>query len=144
MQILAFNFDKISAERKDSLKGKVEINSNINITSITSEKVAIVKDESSVALKFNFDFTVAYNPDFAELKFTGSILTVFDKEESKEVLKKWKDKKISDNVRIVLFNFILTKCNLKALQLEEDINIPTHVPLPKIMPPENKEKSYTG
>jgi len=56
---------------------------------------------------------------------------------------KWKNKKISDDIRMPLFNMILTKCNLKALQFEEEFALPTHVPMPRLSPQENNQ-SYVG
>jgi len=55
-----------------------------------------------------------------------------DPGKSKEVLKKWKDKEIPEDFRLVLFNIILKKSSLRALQLEEEMNLPTHFPLPSI------------
>jgi hypothetical protein len=50
----------------------------------------------------------------------------------KSVLKDWKEKKVSDDFKIKLFNQILNKCNLKALQLEDELNIPPHFRLPTL------------
>lgn len=140
MQILGFNFEKIKAERHKQLEGKIEISSNIDITEISQEKLELVKEQTP--LKFIFQFTVKYKPDLAEIVFQGAVLFVTDKDKAKDILKKWKTKKIDDEVRIPLFNFIMNKCNLKALQLEEDLTLPTHIPLPRIQPHDNK--SYTG
>ena len=140
MQIIGFNFEKIEAERKKAPAGKIEINSNINIRAISQEKISMIKDED--VLKFAFDFSVTYKPDVADVKFNGYVLATVDKKETKDILKKWKTKKIPENLRIFLYNFILTKSNLKALQLEEELGLPTHVPLPRIQP--QHDTSYTG
>ena len=132
MQIIGFNFEKISGERKKIPQGKIEIKSNINVKSISPEKIELLKDKD--VLKFNFEFTVDYEPNIASLVFEGFILVIIEKEKVKDILKKWKNKKISEEVRLPLFNLILTKCNLKALQIEEELGLPTHVPLPKITP----------
>lgn len=137
MQIIGFNFEKISVEKKKQLGGKIEIKQNINIKEISSEKIDLFKDKD--ALKFGFEFIVNYSPDIAELKFTGIVVSVMEKEKTKEILKKWKNKKISDDVRLPLFNFILTKCNIKALQFEEEFNLPMHIPMPKLNPPQNNQ-----
>jgi hypothetical protein len=137
MQVIGFNFEKISAEKKKMPEGKVEIKSNIDIKSITTDKVDIIKDKE--ALKFSFEFVVDYTPGIAELKFDGFVLTIQEKDKSKDILKKWKTKKLSDEVRLPLFNLILTKCNLKALQLEEELGLPTHVPMPRLAPPQNNQ-----
>jgi hypothetical protein len=137
MQVIGFNFEKISAERKKTPEGKIEIKSNINIKSITQDKVELIKDKD--VLKFGFEFSVDYTPGIAELKFEGSVLIIFEKDKTKDILKKWKTKKISDEIRLPLYNMILTKSNLKALQLEEELGLPTHVPMPRLAPPQNSQ-----
>jgi len=137
MQVIGFNFEKISAEKKKMPEGKIEIKSNINIKDIAHDKVELIKDKD--ALKFTFEFFVDYTPNIAELKFQGSILVILEKDKSKEILKKWKSKKLDDNMRLPLFNIILTKCNLKSLQLEEELGLPTHVPMPRLAPPQNNQ-----
>ena len=138
MQIIGFNFEKISGERKKIPQGKIEIKSNINVKSISPEKIELLKDKD--VLKFNFEFTVDYEPNIASLVFEGFILVIIEKEKVKDILKKWKNKKISEEVRLPLFNLILTKCNLKALQIEEEFGLPTHVPLPRLQPPQQGQK----
>ena len=140
MQIIGFNFEKIHAERKNPSKDKIEISSNINISSITEEKTNFIKDQE--VLKFNFDFSVDYKTNVAEILFQGFVLLSLEKGKAKEIIKKWKTKKLSDDVRIPLFNFILTKSNIKALHLSEELNLPPHIPMPKIKPAEDVK--YTG
>jgi len=142
-RIIGFNFTEISAQRKKPQEGKIEINVNIDIESITSEKIDLVKDPDQEALKFDFKFTVSYKPELANIVLRGTVLSMINKEKSKEIIKKWKSKKIEEDTKIPLFNFILTKCNLRALQLEEELNLPTHVPLPRIQP-EKSDTAYTG
>ena len=78
MQVIGFNFEKISAERKKAPAGKLEIKSNINLKSITEEKISMIKDKD--VLKFSFEFTIDYHPGIAELKFDGFVLTMVEKE----------------------------------------------------------------
>ncbi len=141
MQVIGFSFEKISVERKKAPQGKVEINSNINIKSIGPEKIELIKDKD--VLKFNFEFSVNYTPDIARVLFEGFILAIIKKEKVKEILKKWKAKKISEEFKLPLFNLILTKCNLKALQFEEELGLPTHVPLPRLQP-SKPEQGYVA
>lgn len=137
MRVIGFNFEKISAERKKIPEGKIEIKSNINVKSISQEKLELLKDKD--VLKFSFEFTIDYSPDMAKLSFEGFALVILEKDKVKEILKKWKTKKLADDVRLPLFNLIMTKCNLKALQFEEELGLPTHVPMPKIAPPQNNQ-----
>lgn len=144
MQIIGFNLEKISAERKSNLENKLKINSNLEILEIKTEKIDIVKEKN--VSKFSFKFTISYQPDFASISFQGFLLMLLGKDQQKRLLKSWKKKEIPNEVRLPLFNTILTKCNLRALQLEEELNLPTHIPMPKLAPqqnPENQEKQST-
>ena len=143
MQIIGFNFEKIQAERKNNAKGKIEISSNINIKSVTQESLDLVKEKPT--LKFSFEFSLNYKPDIASLLFQGFVISIFEKEQAREILKKFKSKKISDEVRIPLFNFILSKCNLRALQFEEELSLPFHIPFPRIShSQQSNNTNYTG
>jgi len=137
MQVIGFNFEKISAERKKAPEGKIEIKSNIDVKDIKEDKIELIKDKE--VLKFTFEFTVEYSPGIAEIKFQGSILAIVEKEKIKDILKKWKTKKLADEIRLPLFNLIMTKCNLKSLQLEEELGLPTHVPMPRLSPQQNNQ-----
>lgn len=138
MRILGFNFEKISSERKKPLTGEIKINSNITINKIEEEKIDIMKEQ---ALKFNFTFSITYS-EAANVVFEGFVVANVEKEEYKEILKEWKKKKIPDKYRIPLFNSILARCSTKALQLEEDLNLPPHIPMPQIRPKDST--NYTG
>jgi hypothetical protein len=144
MQVIGFGFEKIQAERKNLTKQgnqNININSNINIKNISQEQIDVVKDKP--VIKFDFEFLVDYKPNFAELLFKGYVIMIVEKDDAKDILKKWKSKKVSDEIRLPLFNLILTKCNLRALQLEEELNLPTHIPLPRIKPQQDNA-NYTG
>ena len=131
MQIIGFNLNKISIERKEKQQGKLEIKQNINIDDISEDKINISDKE---IVKVSFTFSVNYSPDFAKVELKGQIVLLPEKEELKDILKEWKKKQISEKFRIPLFNFIMGKCNIKALSLEEELNLPLHVPMPRISP----------
>lgn len=139
-KIVGFNLSKISIEREKEIKGKIEIKSNLNITDVKKENLEISKENDILA--FGFNFTINYEPKIAEIVFQGDILSMVSPAESREILKKWKKKEISDSIRLLIFNVILAKCNIKALQLEEELNLPTHIPLPKLS--SQQANSYTG
>ena len=125
MKIIGFNFTKIQAERKKPAKGELKIDTNLKIDNIEKETIDIAGD----ILKFSYSYEIKYNPEFAEVFFKGEILIVPDN--IKQVMKDWKKKMIKDEIRIPLFNYIMAKCNLKALQIEEDLGLPVHIPMPR-------------
>ena len=143
MQAIGFNFSKINVEKKKDIKEKIEIKSNIDINNIKKEAIDVVKDKNTV--KIDFTFTINYTPEIAELSFSGTIVLILDDKDYKQVLKEWKKKKLPDNIRTPLFNLIMTRSSLRALQLEEEINLPPHFPFPRLMEKDKKQStSYTG
>ncbi|MFA7708022.1 MAG: hypothetical protein WCX73_03665 [Candidatus Pacearchaeota archaeon] len=131
MKIIGFNLTKMSAERKEKSEKELRISQNIDITEIIKEKVHISEEE---ALKTHFSFVVDYSGDFAKIEFNGFVLLLPEKEELKQTLKNWKDKKLTDEFKVPLFNFIMNKCNIKALNLEDELSLPPHIQMPKISP----------
>jgi hypothetical protein len=145
MNLIRFSIKKINAELKEQIKDKLEIKTNINIASISQEKIKLSSND--VPLRFDFDLRIDYNPSIAEILFSGSVLIAFKKKEGKKVLEEWKAKKLNQEVQVPLFNFIIAKTSLKALKIEEELNLPPHIPFPKINPNQNKENQntkYTG
>ena len=127
MRIIGFSFQKISAERKKDIQGKLEIKSNLQIEDIEKETIDIAGE----ILKFHYIYSINYEPGFGEITFKGSVLVAPEKEDIKHIFKEWKKKKLDENTRLFVFNFIISKCNLKALQLEEEFALPPHIPLPR-------------
>ena len=141
MRLLGFNFIQISCERKKPLQGELKINSNIIIDKIEEEDLDIMKGK--LVLKFQFTFSITYSQS-AKVEFKGFVLANVEKQEKSEILKTWKKKKIPEQFRIPLFNMILNRCNVKALNLEEDLSLPPHIPLPNIVSGQNSKTNYTG
>jgi len=122
---------KIGIERKEQIEKELKISQNIDIKEIEKEKVPVSNDE---ALKVTFNFTIDYSKDSAKIEFVGNLIILPEKEETKKILKSWKDKKFTDEFRIPLFNFIMSKCNIKALALEDEMGLPFHIPMPRLSP----------
>ncbi len=133
MPVIGFNIDKIDAEKISKISGKVEIKNNLGITGVEQEKLALGKSEE--VLKFNFEYLITYEPKVGKLEMKGSVLYMEDPKKIKELLSSWeKDKKIPNNVMPAIFNTILAKCNVKALNLSQEINLPPHIRLPIVKP----------
>ena len=129
MRIIGFNLTKILVQKKETTKDKLQVNQNIDIKDISEEKIPITEDK---ALKIKFNLVINYSDDYAKLEFEGSVLTLPEKDELKEFLESWKNKKIPERIRIPIFNFIMNKCNVKALYLEDEMALPFHIPMPRI------------
>jgi hypothetical protein len=140
MRAIGFNFKKINVEKlhTNSLEG-VKVNANIDISDIISVKPSDLLRPKDELIAVNFTYNVTYDPDFARLSFTGDIIMEIEPKSAKDILKSWKDKKeMPEDFRILIFNIILRKSNLKALELEDEMNLPLHIPMPSIQEQETK------
>jgi hypothetical protein len=134
MRAIGFNYKKISIEKlsSNSLEG-VKVNANIDISEISSVKPGDILKSKDELVAVQFTYVVGYDPDFAKLAFSGNIILEIESKLAKEILKSWKDsKEIPEDFRVFVFNIILAKSNLKALELEDDMNLPLHIPMPAI------------
>jgi hypothetical protein len=142
MRLLGFSFNKISAERLSVNQAdfkELKINNNIDISSIekANSEVFKAKDEELISVKFKY--SINYEPNFAIIEIHGNILVSMESKKTKEFLKKWEDnKEMPEDARLALFNTIIQKSSIKALQLEDDMSFPFHMPFPKLSRQENK------
>lgn len=132
MTVVGLQFDKILVEKKKPATGKISVNNNVALKDVekTDLKFGTTKQ---TALKIIFEFIASYEPKIATIKLNGNI-TYFDKSEKiDELHKAWKkDKKLPNEVLTPVLNSILSKCNVEALILSREINLPPPVPLPKV------------
>ena len=146
MQVIGFNIRKIKAEREDAVK-RGNINTNMEFTDVSLDKVPALKDDSAIRVSFKFEVEYAL-PDKdkddkgkqAEILIEGSILLSGSDSEIKDITTAWKDKKIPVDVRVPLINLILKKCSTKALLLEDDLNLSPHIKLPTVQKEKKKEE----
>ncbi len=132
MAIVGFNFNRILVEKSTALKGKVDINNNVSIKEVQETDFAI-GTEKQKGIKFSFEFTSKYEPKIGEMNFTGELLYLDDPKTQAEVVKTWKkDKKVLKELMPEILNAILARCNIEALILSRDVNLPPPIPLPKV------------
>ena len=138
MRLIGFNFDKISIERtSDSFKG-LNIDTKIDVSEIKDSESNLLKIEGEL-ITVKFKYSVEYEPKIAKLELGGNIILKTDKDEKEDIMKQWKDKKMPEDFKITLFNIILRKSNIKALELEDELNLPLHIPLPNLKKQEEGE-----
>jgi len=144
MVIIGFNFNKILVQRQSILKGKINIKNNVTIKNVEKSSLFLGKGKQE-GIKYSFEFTSKYEPNsVAEIVLEGEILSVEESEKAKEILESWKkNKRIPNETMANVLNNILTRCNIEALILSRDANLPAPIPLPKVQvkQPETKEKS---
>ena len=140
MAIVGFNFVKLEAEKKEMAKGKINISNNVSITNVDEKKISLANDKQKV-LSFTFEFTSKYEPDAGHIKFVGDVLVMEEAKKAKELLDGWKkDKKLPKEIMTGILNTVLNKCNIQALILSDQINLPPPIPLPKVQPAQPAQK----
>jgi len=144
MRAIGFSFKKINVEKLASNSlDDVKITANMEISEIFSVKPADLLKPKDELLGVRFVYSISYEPDFAKLAFSGEILLEVDPKAAKEILKSWKEsKEILEEFKMLVFNIILRKCNLKALEIEDEMNLPLHMPMPTVQQ-DNKDGKET-
>lgn len=139
MRLIGFNFTKIQAERFKDRAESIKFNTKINLSSIEPIKSDALKTKEEI-VRINFTYTLSYEPEFAKVELSGYAVLALDPKLAKDVIKGFKDKGTSDEFRVFVLNVILKKVNLKALQLEEELGLPLHLPLVSLNKDSLKEK----
>lgn len=145
MPIVGFNFNKVFVEKKENLEESknIQVKNDVLITNVQEEKLPTGKTKAD-GLKFDFKFSLKYEPGIGEIELVGFIYYLDDSETIKDIFKSWKkDKKIPKEVTSNLVNTVLVKGTIKALTLAQEVNLPPHLPLPTVNPKSNPE-SYIG
>jgi len=146
MGIVSFIFDKMSAEKTGKITDKVNINHNFNIKNV--EKTDINIQGKKAALKLFFDFAINYEPNIGNIQMNGNLIYIDKEEELIKLENQWKkEKKLPVGVTSLVANTILTKANIKALILSQEVNLPPQIHLPKVTPAdaaEPKKEDYIG
>ncbi|MGC9309229.1 MAG: hypothetical protein ACP5D2_00855 [Candidatus Nanoarchaeia archaeon] len=130
-----FQLNKISAEKNSNFKGKLEIDSNINLKNIEKYKPDIAKQDS---LKIEFSFKIDYK-ELGNINLEGSLFLILDNKTMKEILQGWEKNNIPQELHITLLNIIVQKSSLRAFELEEELGLPLHIRLPRLQPQQNKK-----
>ena len=127
MPVIAFNIDRILAEKISQVTKDTKVENNMKIND-----VGIIPKRGNI-LKFDFEFTTEYKKDVGNLKINGNLLYSDNEKKIKETLDSWrKSKKLDKEIMTSITNFILIKCNVKALMLSEQVNLPPHIRLPML------------
>ena len=131
-KVVGFNLLKISVERKPKVE-KFGIDANLKMTDIRRTKISVGRGKEVLA--FSFEYSIIYRENVAKLIFVGNVLVLTDNKLAKQIAKDWdNNKNVEKGIRTGVYNVIFQKCNIKALQLEEDIGLPLHMAMPILQP----------
>ena len=140
MTIVGFNFNRIDVERKKSSGGKINISNNVAIKDVVDTDLSL-GSETQKAVKFEFEFVSKYDPNIGKILLGGDVLFLASKDKTKAILDNWKkSKKVDKDLMSNILNTVLTKSNVQALILSQEVNLPSPMPLPKVQIDTPKEK----
>ena len=132
MVVVSFNFNKIVAERKSAPRGGIKVSSNVSIKDVEPIDFNLGNSKQK-ALKYIYEFISKFEPDVGSLEITGDILDLQEDKKVDEIVKGWKkDKQLKKEVVAPIINLVLSKCNIKALMLSQDVNLPSPIKLPRV------------
>ena len=121
---------KVLVEKRKDFTGNLNVKKNVKIRDIEEAPLKNIAEEQK-ALNFKFQFTLNFDPDIAYVEMLGNILYLTDGETIKNVIKEWKkDKKINNQISAAIINRVIKKCDIKALSLCQELNLPPTIPLP--------------
>ncbi|MEM4336405.1 MAG: hypothetical protein QXG86_00165 [Candidatus Woesearchaeota archaeon] len=130
--IIAFNITKISVEKEPEIKGKISIKYNVQFKNVQKTDLFLGKTKQE-ALKFSFEYSANYEPKGGKILLVGDLIAIDEVEKVKEIINEWnKNKKLHKEVATPVINTILSKCNIEAILLAREVNLPPPVPLPKV------------
>ena len=131
MQVIGFNIEKIEAEKNLQEIKDLKVRYNANIKNLSLEEMNIGKKQE--VLKVNFEFKVEYEPNIGNISFTGNVLILEDPKKARTTIEQWnKEKDASSPFSIQIINIILVRANIKALMIAQEVNLPPHIPLPRV------------
>lgn len=131
MRVVGFGLTKVEAEKLSASFSSFGIETSINLESVDQNEI-LPKKEGNLYLDISFKYTIEYTKKIAKIALSGKIVLLVEEKAGEEILKNWKKKDLKEELKLGIFNSILMKSNLKALQIEEDIGLPPHFKLPTL------------
>jgi len=131
MTIIGFNFTRIIAERAPRASAKLQITNNIALKNVQASPIGA--DETKSTVRVGFHFESLYQPNIARIMLDGDVLLLLEKKIADEFVKGYNEKKqVPVAAMQQALNHVLDRCNIQALLLAKDLNLPSPIPLPKV------------
>ena len=81
-------------------------------------------------LRVTFEYVSEFTPNIGHIKLVADVLLLESTENKKKLLDAWhKDKSLPKEFIEPLFNLVLRKCNLMALNIADDVRLPSPIKL---------------
>ena len=131
MPIVGLNLKTVNAKFDDKKLGNnVEISSTPNIESVEKKDINFAGMKEAVVI--GFSFKTNYQPDVAEIAFTGEV--VYQTEDAKKLIKRWKDdKKLDEETTVEVFNAVFRRCLTRAITIADDLRLPPPITFPIVV-----------
>jgi len=132
MPVVAFNFTKISAEKTAGKSGQVNVKNSVKIKDAAKTKLAL-GPQSQEVLRVVFEFTSTYEPGMGSIVMEGEVIHMDKPEKIDAMIKAWqKDNQLPRADSRPIINHLLSKCNVEAILLSRELNLPSPIELPRI------------
>ncbi len=132
MTVVGFNFNKINVEKLEPASGKINISNNVSLKDVHEADLSVGSSKQK-AVKFEFEFISKYEPKVGKILLGGEILYLEETAKIKKIMDDWKkSKRVEKDIMTSILNTVLSKCNIQALILSQDVNLPSPIPLPKV------------
>ncbi len=129
MVTVGLNFTKVVAERKTAPQQNVNVNTSVNVITVTESSLA---DPKKTLLKFGFSFGCNYDPDIGKITLDGELLEIYDHDVAKKILAGWdSDKNLPADMVNPIINTILARSNIEALIISREVGLPAPFALPR-------------
>lgn len=149
MPIVGFNLTKVMAEKTKPLQPGITVKNDLEVKDISKATIDI-GSKSEEVIRLDFEFIAEYQPEIGKIILLGEVLYMDKEKEIKKILDNWKKTKIVEpELFSKIMNTVLMKCNIKALNLSLDVNLPPHLNMPLIVQgqtvkKEEEKKEYIG
>jgi hypothetical protein len=130
MAIVGFSFTKVFAEKKNAVRGRVNINNNVVILGVEDANLTMAQGKKGVRIRFLTE--AKYEPNVGHITFEGEVILLEDAKAAEDIILHWsKDRSLPTALVPVVLNHVLDHSNVEALILARDMNLPAPIPLPK-------------
>ncbi len=137
MAILNFHFTRILVEKKSKVTKQVSVKSGLNIKNVVKSEAINGTNQNAFSVEFTFE--VKYEPNVGDINLEGELLYLANEDLAKEIEETWASKKaLPKQIALTVFNRILHNCNVEALILSRELNLPAPVQLPRVKAEEKK------
>ena len=144
MPVIGMTIRSIEAAKTGKVERGLKVNNQTNVSDVIEDQMAGL---GKSGLKIKFDYMTSYtvnNNKIGEIKMSGEVLYVGDDIEA--IKSSWQaNKKLPENVDVLIINQILRKGVTKSLALSEELQLPPPIALPFASKKKQAEESrYIG